>query len=78
MTDSTRYLLIDIPGGWDCGFPKPIQENYLKSEVLFMIWLSAEKYPDELIPFATQYYRIIRELGPDEIQNYMDAQPSQH
>ena len=54
-----KVLMIDPPGGWLYGFPKPVHEEYhtLGSDFDLGCWLIAEGYPEKDVELALEYSR---------------------
>ena len=52
-----KVLMIDPPSGWQYGFPKPIPNGYIKSEMLMRIWFQSLGYPEKDIDMALKYSR---------------------
>jgi hypothetical protein len=52
-----KVLVIDPPGGWRFGFPKPVPTTYLKNESLMRIWLQDQGYPVQDIELALKHSR---------------------
>jgi hypothetical protein len=54
-----KVTVIDPPGGWRYGFPKPVHEEFhtLGSDFDLARWLVAEGYPEKDIGLALKYSR---------------------
>jgi hypothetical protein len=48
-----KQLIIDPPGGWKYGFPKPIPEDKRKDS---LTWLVEQGYPQEIIDELGEYF----------------------
>ena len=53
-----KTLIIDPPGGWRYGFPKPIPDKMIiASEAVFGEWLVENGYPRDRLFEALRYSR---------------------
>ena len=54
-----KVLVIDPPGGWQYGFPKPIRDEFytLGDDFDLARWLISEGYPEKDIELALKYSR---------------------
>lgn len=57
MGERTVSTIIDPPGGWKYGFPKPIPSQILHHEPSFISWLKEQGYPEKDIPLALKHSR---------------------
>jgi hypothetical protein len=63
-----KILMIDPPGGWRYGFPKPVHEEFhtLGNDFDLARWLISEGYPEPDIELALKYSRYWEADGEDQ------------
>jgi hypothetical protein len=65
-----KVLMIDPPGGWQYGFPKPVHEEFhtLGEDFDLGRWLVEQGYPEKDLELALRYGRYWEQEIDDGIE----------